>query len=147
MRFPTGGPAQRGLSIKEMHASRMSIQHLKNHFDLVMKFCEFIQHHPEYFPKETLENIEALMTHAHQLLIASRDAFMQNSDDRTLCEKYLTELLQFSRLLTLKVAENSQEASIYIQEYDKCMAALKHITLAVRLHFLLLDLTEIVKDQ
>ena len=125
----------------------MSIQHLENHFDLVMNFCDFIQCHSDYFPKETPENIKAFMTHARELLIASRDAFMQNSDDRTLCEKYLTELLQFRHVLTLKVAENSQEASIYIQEYDKCMAALKHITLAVRLHFLLLDLTAIVKDQ
>lgn len=125
----------------------MSIQHLQNHFDLVIKFCEFIRHHPEYFPKETPENIEALMINANQLLIASRDAFMQNSDERTLCEQYLTKLVQLSHVLTLNVAQISDEASIYVQEYDKCMAALKHITLAVRLHFLLLDLTEIVKDQ
>ena len=125
----------------------MSIQHLQNHFDLVINFCEFIQHHPEYFPKETPDNIEALMINANQLLIASRDAFMQNSDERTLCEQYLTKLVQLSHVLTLNVAQISDEASIYVQEYDKCMAALKHITLAVRLHFLLLDLTEIVKDQ
>ena len=101
------------------------------------------------FPKRKKEDVERDSACLRELLWKARAAFADAREERKDCEKYARELLQFRRALGLTDVENPQlrEHEGYEREYDRSMAALRHIVSTVRLHFLLLDLQAIVAER
>ena len=126
----------------------MPIQDLRHDFDGVLHFCDFFLARRANFANDSPEDVKKNRAYARDLLQRSRDTFQDDSDNRTLCAKYVTELLQFSRSLVLLDRQNPQwrEQEVYKRDYAPSIAALKHITSVVQLHFLLLDLTAIVES-
>jgi len=126
----------------------MPIQDLQHDFDVVLGFCDSFLAMPRNFANDSPEDVKKNKEYACNLLHRSWDAFQDDSDNRTLCEEYVKELLQFSRALVLYDRQNPQwrEREVYRRDYPPSIAALKRIISVVRLHFLLLDLTAIVES-
>jgi len=92
----------------------------------------------------------ASVAYGRDLLKRAGEAFVQNGDEeRKVCEACVTELLQFSRALEPITAENPHllQNPDYVRDYFASVAALKRVAATVRLHFLMLDLEALVKDQ
>ena len=86
--------------------------------------------------------------YARALLQRADERFVQHVGGRKECEACVTELLQFRRALALITSSHPElHEGNYLRDYNLSVAALKRVSAAVRLNFLLLDLQAIVDEQ
>ncbi len=127
----------------------MPIHELWQELEVVLAFVETYMSKIETYPGEKAEDKQQRSDNYSELLKRSGKVFKEDSDRRKDCEACTTELAQFSRALVLMYRENAmlRGNADYERDYKASLAALKHVAATVRLHFLLIDLQALVKDQ
>jgi hypothetical protein len=127
----------------------MPIDELWHELEVVLAFVQKYMSTIETYPGEKAGDRQQRADSYSDLLQRAGKVFREDSDRRKDCEACTTELAQFSRALVLMYHQNVRMRgnAEYEREYTASLAALKHVAATARLHFLLIDLQALVKDQ